>query len=411
MKRQLDENILFKELFSHANECILVVDEKGIIQMLNPATERIFGYTEPELKGKEVELLVPKNVAHKHHTYRESYNHEPHPRKMGIGLDLFALRKDESTFPVEISLSPFTSNDTKYIIAFIIDITKRKTIEVEVANHQQKLELLTKELKASNEKLETKVHDRTKVLQEALTEIEKSRSELKEALEKEKELNELKSRFLSMASHEFRTPLTTILSSANLIAEYPHGEQHEKRMKHVERISSAVNNLNDILTDFLSLSKIEEGKVEASYRDFSIRNLVYELVDELKGICKKGQEIKINGKGDQEVNLDPKLLKNILINLLSNALKFSDEDKTVTIDINNTKKQLTLKISDQGMGISNDDQEHLFQRFFRGQNATNVQGTGLGLNIVSKYVELMSGEIAVESELNKGTTFTIIFKK
>jgi signal transduction histidine kinase len=182
-------------------------------------------------------------------------------------------------------------------------------------------------------------------------------------------------------------------------------------MKHVERISSAVNNLNDILTDFLSLSKIEEGKVEASYRDFSIRNLVYELVDELKGICKKGQEIKINGEGDQEVNLDPKLLKNILINLLSNALKFSDEDKVVTIDINNTKKQLMLKISDQGMGISNDDKEHLFQRFFRGQNATNVQGTGLGLNIVSKYVELMSGEIAVESELNKGTTFTIIFKK
>ena len=227
---KLGNNILFKELFSHANESIVVVDDKGVIQMMNPAAEKYFGYSSDELKGKKVEVLIPDDVAKRHQEQRSAYAKEPHARKMGIGFDLHAKRKD-------------------------------------------------------------KVQDRTKVLQEALHEIEKSRSELKEALEKEKQLNELKSRFLSMASHEFRTPLTTILSSATLISEYPLTEQNDKRMKHVERISSAVNNLNDILTDFLSLSKIEEGKVDAVFRDFNIKSLVTDLIDELKGLYKKEQNI------------------------------------------------------------------------------------------------------------------------
>ena len=408
---KLGNNILFKELFSHANESILVVDDSGYIQMLNPAAELYFGYRSDELKKKPVEVLIPDDVAKHHHHMRGNYSKEPHARKMGIGLDLYAKRKNGTTFPVEISLSPFTYGTKKYVIAFIIDITQRKAIEHEVVKHQQKLELLTKELKAANEKLENKVQDRTKVLQEALHEIEKSRSELKEALEKEKQLNELKSRFLSMASHEFRTPLTTILSSATLIAEYPLSEQNDKRIKHVERISSAVNNLNDILSDFLSLSKIEEGKVEAVIREFNIKNLIVDILDELKALYKKGQQIDYKHSGAEEVELDPKLLRNILVNLVSNALKFSDEGKSVKIQVKNMAKSLTISVADAGIGISEEDQEHLFQRFFRGQNATNIQGTGLGLNIVAKFVELMGGNIEVESELNKGTTFILRFKK
>ena len=408
---KLGNNILFKELFSHANESIIVVDDKGIIQMLNPAAEKYFGYESDELKKQPIESLIPDEIVKHHHQVRANYTKDPHARKMGIGLDLYAKRKDGSTFPVEISLSPFKYESKNFVIAFIIDITQRKAIENEVVKHQQKLEVLTKELKLSNEKLEIKVQDRTKVLQEALHEIEKSRSELKEALDKEKQLNELKSRFLSMASHEFRTPLTTILSSATLIAEYPLSEQNDKRMKHVERIASAVNNLNDILSDFLSLSKIEEGKVEAVFREFNLKNFILEIIAELKGLYKKDQHIEYEHSGPEQAILDPKLLKNIVVNLLSNALKFSEESKSVQIQVKNSAKTLSIAVADAGIGISEEDKEHLFQRFFRGQNATNIQGTGLGLNIVAKFVELMDGNIRVESELNKGTTFILRFKK
>jgi PAS domain S-box-containing protein len=408
---KLDNNILFRELFSHANESIVVVDNEGFIQMINPAAENYFGYTSEELKNKKVESLIPDNVANRHAEQRNNYTAEPRARKMGIGFDLHAKRKDNTTFPVEISLSPFVYHEKNFVIAFIIDITQRKAIENEVVKHQLKLELLTKELKVTNEKLEMKVQDRTKVLQEALYEIEKSRSELKEALEKEKQLNELKSRFLSMASHEFRTPLTTILSSATLIAEYPLSEQNDKRIKHVERISSAVNNLNAILTDFLSLSKIEEGKVDAVFKEFNIKHLIVDLIDELKGIYKKGQTVNFSHSGSEIISLDPKLLKNILVNLISNAIKFSDENKTVEIEVKNTQKTIIMSVADAGIGISKEDKEHLFQRFFRGQNATNIQGTGLGLNIVAKFVELMNGSIHVETEINKGTTFILRFKK
>jgi PAS domain S-box-containing protein len=410
MNREQRDRLL-QELFEHATESIIVINKEGDIKLVNPATEKLFGYAQEELIGKKVEFLMPDRFSKKHVGHREQYSQNPHSRSMGIGMDLYAKNKDGSEFPVEISLSPFESDGQKFTIAFIIDITRRKLVETDIIDHQKKLESLTKELKANNEKLEAKVHDRTKVLQEALSEIEKSRLELSEALEKEKELNELKSRFLSMASHEFRTPLTTILSSASLIPEYPLTEQQEKRMKHVDRIKSAVNNLNDILSDFLSLSKIEEGKVIADFKKFNLKNLADEVSNDVKGIRKEGQEIIYSHKGEEEIQLDPKLTRNIMINLVSNALKFSEENKKVYLKTSVDKKAIKIEVQDDGMGISKDDQQHLFERFFRGHNATNIQGTGLGLNIVSNYVELMNGYIEMESELEKGTTFKVTFPK
>jgi len=402
---------LLHELFEHATESIIVIDKTGSIRLVNPATEKLFGYLQEEISNKKVEFLMPERFATRHVGHRENYNDQPHSRSMGIGMDLYAKRKDGSEFPVEISLSPFESDGQKFVIAFIIDITKRKLAEYDIIDQQKKLQTITQELKAANERLEVKVQDRTKVLQEALNEIEKSRSELSEALEKEKELNELKSRFLSMASHEFRTPLTTILSSASLIPEYPLTDQQDKRTRHVDRIKSAVNNLNDILSDFLSLSKIEEGKVHAIFKEFNLKNHVEEIRNEIKGIAKAGQNIIYNHTGKEEVELDPKLTRNIIINLISNAIKFSEENKNVQINTFTDKSKVIIEVVDEGMGISKDDQEHLFERFFRGQNATNVQGTGLGLNIVSKYVELMDGKIEMKSKLEEGTSVTITFNK
>jgi len=400
---------MFEELFEHASESIIVTDQSGKIKFVNPATKKFFGYSSDELDGQTVEYLMPDRFARNHIHHREKYGENPHARSMGLGMDLYAKRKDGSEFPVEISLSPFKYEDFQFVIAFIIDITKRKLIEASVAKQQKELEEMTKELKSSNEKLESKVNARTKVLTEALNELENSKRELSQALEKEKDLNELKSRFIAMASHEFRTPLTTILSSASLIEDYPLSEQAEKRLKHVNRIKSAVNNLNDILSDFLSISKIEEGKAVATYDKFNLKELADEIAGDMKGVIKPGQKIIREHNGIEFVTLDQKLFRNILINLVSNAIKFSDENKRIFMKTYVDDKVARIEVKDEGIGISKEDKKHLFERFFRGQNVINIQGTGLGLNIVASYVALMDGKIIVESELEKGTHFVITF--
>lgn len=377
-----------------------------MIAIANEAAGRQFGYMPDELIGKPIETLVPSRYQKKHETHRGNYNHHPEPRRMGQGRDLFGLRKDGTEFPVEVSLSPAKIDDEEIIIAFTIDISKRKQQETEIREKQKELEAITQRLKQTNEQLEKKVSDRTQVLHEALLALEKSKEELQRSLKKERELNELKSRFLSMASHEFRTPLTAILSSASLISDYSEPTHQEKRLKHVERITNAVNSLNDILSDFLSISKIEEGKIAAECKPFSLKSLLEEIESELKAMLKKNQQLQIQHHGEEKIYSDRKLIRQIMVNLLSNAIKYSDEGSEVKLETSCSTDKLTITVSDQGIGISKEDQKHLFERFFRGSNAGNIQGTGLGLNIVAGYVQLLGGEITCNSELYKGSTFT-----
>lgn len=377
-----------------------------MIAVANEAAGRQFGYSADELIGKPIETLVPSRYQKNHEGHREKYNVHPEPRRMGQGRDLFGLKKDGSEFPVEVSLSPAKIDNEEIIIAFTIDISRRKQQEYLIQKNQKELEALTQRLKQTNEQLEKKVSDRTQVLHEALLALEKSKEELQHSLAKERELNELKSRFLSMASHEFRTPLTAILSSASLISDYSEATHQEKRLKHVERITNAVNSLNDILSDFLSISKIEEGKVAAEFKLFSIKALLGETESELKAMLKKNQHLHIHHQGEENIVTDRKLIRQIMVNLLSNAIKYSEEGTEVKLNTFCSGDELKITVSDQGIGISKEDQKHLFERFFRGSNAGNIQGTGLGLNIVAGYVQLLGGEIICKSELDRGTTFT-----
>jgi PAS domain S-box-containing protein len=380
-------------IFKYATEGILLTNQKSEIIHINPSAERLFGYEEGELIGQKIEILIPKKNRDSHVSHREKFIENPHARSMGKGMNLFGSKKDGSEFPVEVSLSPYETEEGKFVVCFIVDITLRKEAEEKLKNY-------------SNE-LEKQVGNRTLILREAISELEKTKNELNEALDKEKELNELKTRFVSMASHEFRTPLATIMSSLSLVKAYGDKNDTEKQHKHINKIKSSITNLTDILNDFLSISKLEEGKVENEMVAFDLVEYIQNVIEELKALCKVGQTIDFTYVGKSNVVLDKKMVKHILFNLVSNAIKFSNEHSTIKIRLENINAHFELEVEDNGIGISKADQKHLFERFFRARNASNIQGTGLGLNIVASYVDLMGGEITVKSEENRGTTFKI----
>ncbi|MGX7685985.1 PAS domain-containing sensor histidine kinase [Flectobacillus roseus] len=390
----------FEALFMHAAMGIVMMDKSSKIVLTNRYANALFGYETNELLGMPIETLLPTALSETHRQHTEKYLHKPQIRPMGIGLDLKARKKDGTLFSVEISLSFFEQNGNQYFISFINDITYKKKIEMEMI-------LKNQEIKKLNESLEQEVMNRTNALVETLKDLEESKQELELALSKEKELGELKSRFVAMASHEFRTPLTAILSSASLIAKYPKTEEQEKREKHLHRIKSAVSNLTDILEEFLSVGKLEEGKIEAHLALVEIPELVNDTLADVSNLLKKNQNLRFEHSGENEFITDKSLLRKIIINLCSNAIKFSGESSCITIRTEKSSSHFVLSVQDEGIGISEEDQKHLFDRFFRGVNVTNIQGTGLGLHIVAKYTELLGGKVSISSKLNQGTTVTV----
>ncbi|MGB0521720.1 MAG: PAS domain-containing sensor histidine kinase [Flammeovirgaceae bacterium] len=362
----------FKTLFQYATIGIIVINEEGRIVVVNPNAEKLFGYTNAELVGSTVERLIPKEYHRKHRHHTQNYFRNPKPREMGSGQELFALRKDGSKFPVEISLSVYSLESSKMAVAFVKDITTQKV---------------------NTEKLEKEVEIRTQQLEKLLLD--------------EQSLSDLKSKFISIASHEFRTPLSTILSSAGLIEKYIERGDIASQLKHTNRIKNAVKNLNTILSDFLSLEKLEEGMVENSPVATDLDEFIQETIYHLEGLKKKEQRVEYQFQDDNAyVLIDQNLMKACITNLLSNAIKYSDEGATIYITLS-IADSIIIVVKDQGIGIPLEDQKRLFSRFFRASNVGNIKGTGLGLNIIKKYVEIMGGEISFESQELKGTSFTI----
>ena len=285
------------------------------------------------------------------------------------------------------------------------EITSRSletSIRYAVANANHK-----KEMNHLNEELERRVINRTKALEEILTELEISRKELSIAVKKEHELNEMKSHFISTVSHEFRTPLTSILSSLFLVSKYCEKNDVENHNKHINRITASVNYLTDLLNDMLAMNVLEEEKTSFLPEQFNIISFTEEIILDIKALKKENQHIIYKHYGKPEVINDKKILKHILSNLISNALKFSEEGKNIFVASELNNSILTLTVKDNGIGIPEKDQKELFQRFYRGSNVGNIQGTGLGLCIVADYLKLINGTIDLKSELNKGTTFIV----
>lgn len=403
-----------QSIIDTAIDGIITIDNRGRIETMNPAAAAIFGYTIDEVKDQNIKMLMPAPYHAEHDGYLERYQRTKNPHIIGIGREVSGLKKDGKVFPMRLAVSEVILNDKVIYTGIIHDLSDVKAVEEEIIQLNKKLERKVEERTFELEKVVNKLLTTNSDLTREVTERKAVEQKLKEneieliaSLEKEKELNELKSRFVSMASHEFRTPLTTIMSSASLISKYQNTDQQSNRTKHVDRIKSAVVNLTGILNDFLSLSKLEEGVIQVNTTALDLDQLCQTVNNELKGILKPNQEIKHHHIGNKNmIDTDGRILKNILFNLVSNAIKYSDKDIDCTFDYQEDQHIITIK--DRGIGIPMADQKHLFTRFFRAANVTNIQGTGLGLNIVKRYVDLLKGEITFTSEAEVGTTFTVI---
>ena len=392
---------------------IITISKDGIIEMINPAAAKLFGYSPKEIVNQNISILMPDPDRSQHDAYIERYNRTKEPRIIGIGREVQGLKKNGTMFPFRLAVSEVILNNRIIFTGIIHDLSDVKKAEAEiielnkqlenkVVERTYELEKVVNKLLTTNKQLENEINDR-KEIERKLVENE---LELKQALEKEKELNELKSRFVSMAAHEFRTPLASILSSAALIGKYHQPTQQENREKHINRIKKAVGNLTGILNDFLSLGKLEEGKENVEIGEVNLTDLCEYVIQETKMLLKPDQKIihQFN-ENIVPVRTDERIVKNILFNLISNAIKYSD--KSIKCNFIITEDYFLFEIKDQGIGIPLEDQKYLFTRFFRAGNVTNIQGTGLGLTIVKRYVDLLGGTIEYNSTPEVGSCFTV----
>lgn len=397
---------MFSILFDGISEGALIVNKEQEIVELNNSAAKMFGYEADELKGQHINTLIPEKFHKAHDQHVKSFVKNDEKRQMGENRKIYGLKKNKTTFPIEAGLNPFRVDGEKFVMTLITDITKR-------AENEQKILAL-------NESLEIKVQKRTEELQHSVDELselndlfkdeimrrKEVEARIKTALQKEKELNELKTKFLSLVSHEFKTPLSGILTSTTLASKYTKTEQQDKREKHLNTIKNKVHYLTSILNDFLSIERLESGKVTYKFEHFSLLNLINEVVYNSNVTLKSGQIINYPQDIDEvELYQDRNVLELILSNLMNNAIKYSKEDTSITLDIEKDDDFLFFKISDEGIGIPAKDQEHIFERYFRAENALLNQGTGIGLNIIKVHLENLGGYISFDSVEGRGSTF------
>lgn len=406
-------------LIEMATDAIITISERGIIETANRATSTLFGYARAEMIGQNVNMLMTRQDREQHDQYMHNYQRTGQAKIIGVGREVWGRHKNGEEFPLRLAVSETVFANRRIYTGILHDISALKKAEAEVLLLNQQLEdkvrIRTEELAMAfnkltqtNQVLEQQIEQR-KVTEKTLLQREK---ELNNALSKEKELGELKSRFVSMASHEFKTPLSTILSSVELINMYQTAEQQERRDKHTAKIQAAVKQLTEILNDFLSLSRLEQGVIEVNRQEVELKEVIQAAVEAASGQLKVAQHVQITLDGTNEYVLtDPKILQAILINLLSNAAKYSNEGQQISISTRFEDSHFYIAVCDQGIGIPEQEQSRLFTRFFRASNVENIKGTGLGLNIVGQYMELLGGEISFKSRENQGTCFTLAFQK
>lgn len=412
----IESDLLLKAIIESTSDGIIVIDCKGIIHFVNDSTCQLFGYSRAELVGVSMNVLLPSGVKPKHHDqYLHNYVETGHAKVIGIGREVEGKRKDGTNFPFWINVNETKIEDKIFFTGLVHDLTEQKKTERALTalakDLEKKIAQRTKELAQSvNKLLKINVQLEKEIKNKESSEIalKHSQETLMIALQQEKNLNEMKSRFLSMASHEFKTPLSAILSSASILKRYTESDQQDKREKHIEKIKRMIRQLNDVLNDFLSVERLDGNDIEVTKGVFVIRDFMTNVIEEMEGILKQGQTIVVNYLADvKDIYQDAHVLRIVLRNLLSNAAKYSEEEKKIEVEINKMGSNLIIRIKDEGIGIPKKEQAYIFTRFYRSTNASNIKGTGLGLAIAQRYLNALGGEISFTSEYRKGSIFEI----
>ena len=360
----------FRDLLESTPDAIVMANQSGRIVLANTQAETLFGYERGELLGEPVELLLPGRYRGGHVTHRSGYSEQPRARAMGAGLDLYGLRKDGREFPVEISLSPLTTEEGTLVMSAIRDITDRRQIE--------------------------------KALQEKNAELQRA--------------NQAKDRFLANTSHELRTPLNGIIGFAEFLSDGKPGPLNDKQREYLGDILNSGRHLLHLINDMLDLVKIQAGKVDLAPEEFPLREVVQELCASVRPIAEaKGISVMLDvDPALQPVTIDLQRFKQIVYNLVSNALKFTNEGGRVDIEARpHGDAEFSLLVRDNGIGIRTEDIGRLFAEFEQLDTGTarRFGGTGLGLALTRKLVDLHGGQIEVQSAFGLGSTFTVILPR
>ena len=358
----------FRGLVDAAPDAMVIVDRDGRIELVNSQAEAMFGYERGELLDRAVEVLVPPRFRGQHPGHRQAYVDAPKVRPMGAGLELFALRKDGTEFPVEISLSPLLSAGRVSISAAIRDVSARK---------------------------------RAEAVQAAAFEAER------EAARQLREVDRMRSDFLSTVSHELRTPLTAIRGFADLLVEQWDATPPEQRLAHVGRIAAAGLRLDRLIQDLLDFTRLERGHLAIDVKAMDLRTLVEESVRQL-AVALEQHRVEVDVPAGLVALVDESAIARVLANLLTNAAKFSPAASTITITGADGGDRVVLRVRDEGDGIDPSEQQCVFERFYRVEgNGAHRPGTGVGLAIVKEFTEAQGGEVALSSTPGEGSEFTL----
>ena len=371
-KRRQTERALFESenklrlIIDSALDAVITIDLSGNITEWNPQAEMLFGFKKEEVLGRNMaSLIIPEKYRKGHTEGMKRFRKTGETRVSNKRIEISGLHKDGREFPIEISIKPVSVEGKTFFSAFARDITQRK----------------------------------------------KAEQDMKTALDKQKELNKMKSQFVAMTSHEFRTPLTTIQTNIELLSFRLENEElkaREKVDKSLERISSELQRLTILMNEILLMGKIESGKIPFKPVVSNLKELIQGVIDQSFSNQQDGRSIKLDVKGAaQDVQIDPNIYTHIITNLVSNAFKYSTGAPDPELKLIYHPEHFEIHVRDHGIGIPDDDIPKLFNSFFRAENVGNIQGTGLGLSIVREFVHLHRGKIQINSQQNKGTTFTI----